>query len=244
MRMPWACSTSRVGFSAANSTRRARRFSLAVDRDRLFVLFGDARDDGGLVWLDAKTLESRGHASVAGEQVVCGESGVWAIGDDTWAWRVDTRAIESGNAKGRKALDAKALKAEGTLRWERVQQLSSRARAKWDVDYLKTREPENIDATNDAPGVRSLVHREPWGIPQAARFGADDIIVRDGVRVALWHEHERSLEVTPLIEDPQRATTSKARHMMLSVRRKRIALGWRKAMSSNETTCTLFDVDL
>ena len=86
------------------------------------------------------------------------------------------------------------------------------------------------------------MHAEPWRIPQAERFGEDDLIVRDGVRVARWHEKTGALEVTPLIEDLQRATTAKGRHMLLSVRETTLALGWRKSMN-DEITITLFDIE-
>ncbi len=222
-------------------------FSIAVTTDRVLVLFGDARDDAGLIWLDAKTLEARGHlSSIAGEQVVMGAGGAWVIGDDTWVWRVDTQAIESG-----KATRGKKLTADVVHRWERHQQLTSRASARWDVDYLKGREPDKGSLhTTPEFGVRCFLHPEPWGIPQAARFGDDDVIVRDGVRVALWRTRaSETLEVTPLIEDLQRATTSKARHMMMSARRPsagstrgRLVLGWRKALNAPETVVTFFDV--
>jgi len=203
-------------------------FSIAVDGDRVYALFSEAHV--GLMVLDAKTLAVRSKAKISGEQVLPGKSGAWVIGDRAWAHRI---------GEGRPAVIRKADKER---RWARLQELMHRAKAKWDVDHLKYLEGLDLDKPDASPGARALLHAEPWGIPQGERFGDDDLIVRDGVRVARWHEAAGELEVTPLIEDLQRATTAKGRHLLLSVRKTTLALGWRKAMN-DDITVTLFDIE-
>ena len=206
-------------------------FSIAIDGDRLLALFSDSRV--GLLVLDAKTLAIRSRVTaVAGEQVLPSKAGAWVIGDSAWAHRV-----------GGEGKPAVIKKADRERRWARIQELSNRARAKWDVEHLEYLEALKPDKPAASKDTRALMHAEPWMIPQADRYGDDDLIVRDGVRVARWHEASGALEVTPLIEDRQRATTDKGRHMLLSVRKTTLALGWRKSMN-DDITITLFDIEL
>jgi hypothetical protein len=217
-------------------------FSIAPAGERVFALYGRVGDDAGLVWLDAETFAKRGRApALSGECVVPGASSVWVVGDDRYVWHVDAAAIEHGKAPASPKVAWDAMR---TLRWERHQQLTSRARSQWDKDELERR--AGMDEAwsppeGDGPGVQCFMHPEPCMIAQACRAGDDDLLVRDGVRVSRWSVREGKLDVTSLVDDPQRATPSKARLLMLASQPNRFVLGWRKALNAEETYCTLFD---
>ena len=99
-------------------------FSIAVSGDQVLALFSEA--GAGLFVLDAKTLAVRSHMpAIAGEQVLASKAGAWVIGEAAWAYRV------GGEGK------AVIRKADRERRWARLEELKSRARAKWDVDHLK-----------------------------------------------------------------------------------------------------------
>lgn len=218
-------------------------FAIAVDGERVFALFDGAGKDAGLAWYDLATFELRGRApNVWGDCVVTTPSGAWVLGDDHWAWRVDWRSIESKHPAKARVRDPK-WKDRIRARWERNMELASRAKAKWDVDHLAYHRTGDEDlflghAAQD--GAVCVMHLEPSMIAQACALG-DGIIVRDGVRVAEWTIVDAELVVTPLVEDPQRATTSKARQRMIAVRNGRLVLGWQKS-SHPETTSTSFDL--
>ncbi len=218
-------------------------FAIAVQDDTLFALFADAGEDAGLEWYNLESFELLGRAKVWGDCAVPTPSGCWVLGDDHWAWRVDWRAIAEGRASHHPVTDPK-WKDELRKRWERNKELAARAKAKWDVEHLKFHEATDEDLVivdHPEKGVLRVMHPEPALLAQA--FALDDaIIVRDGVRVARWEVNSGHLVVTSLIDDPQRATTSKARHRALAVRGRRLALAWRKNSNSEETTCTVFEL--
>jgi hypothetical protein len=216
-------------------------FSIAESGGRVFALYGRTGDTEGLAWLDATTLATKGRvADIAGECVVRCASGMWVIGDDRYVWRVDVGSPEA------KKTPAGVWDAARTLRWERLQQLTARARSAWDTTELERRAAMDeawSPPSSSQRGVRCFMHPEPWAIAQASRMGDDDVIVRDGVRVSRWGVRDGKLDVISLVDDPQRATPQKARITMLSGQRDSFALGWRKALNADETFCTVFRVE-
>jgi hypothetical protein len=213
-------------------------FSIAFSKGRLFALYSSMGNQGGLMSLDATTLAKQGHfRDVRGECLVPGEPAMWIVGDRRYVWRVAGEAKESPGVAWERARE---------LRWARHQHLASRARSKWDKNELERLEAQDEEWSPpdeaSEPGVQQLMHPEPWMIPQAARIGGDDIIVRDGVCVSRWSVRDGQLEVTPLVDDPKRATPSKARLLMLSAQGNHFVLGWQKAFNADDTYCTVFDV--
>jgi hypothetical protein len=243
-------------------TRATTVSAVAVADARVFVVLLNPGERSGLHWFEERSLSPLGNVEwPSGASIVVGAHGAWAVGHEGWAWRVDYRAIESGNAVAPRGERARWAAAE-KVRKARRRELMSRAKSANDRVYLaQTGELDDLRVTyhfymgckvephpQAKPGVRSHRHLEPWAIEEGIGLG-DDVIVRDPARVALWRErlsggNAGGLDVIPLVEDMSRASrTARIQFIAGPTRDDVIAFGWRKSVMTGAIEVALMKID-